>query len=198
MSRLVFEKKLPCGVFQTWDGPPPFDCFHVHQVHGVNFLSEGQNGQADGIFGKQEKPWAIKTADCLPVVVWGKNGFVFFHAGWRGIADQIHLSNYLNEISPIGAFIGPCISATKFEVSNDFTQHFPGSENFLDHTGDKKLFDLTAELTQGLQKAYPNITVDNSSQCTFTNTDFHSYRQNKTTLRNWNVFTSNELTHYNK
>lgn len=196
MSRVIFEKKLPCGLFQTWDDKPPFDCFHVHQVHGIDYLSEDEAGQADGIYGKQTKPWAIKTADCMPVVISGERGFVFFHAGWRGLADKIHLHDKVKALNPNYAFIGPHICAENFEVGEDFKQHFPSSRNFLPHKSGKQSFNLLAELTEGLQRAYSGITVEDSKLCTYDRKDLHSYRLDKTPKRNWNVFSGNDLKLY--
>lgn len=189
MSNLIFEKKLPNGIFQTWDDKPDFQCFHVHQVHGVAFASEGETHQADGIYGNQSLPWAIKTADCMPVIIIGEDGVVFFHAGWRGLADGIYLQTQVKNIKPTYAFVGPHICANNFEVGRDFHQHFPHSRHFLPHTVDKEKFDLLAELTDGLQNAYHGITVEHSQLCTYDRKELNSYRLNKTAKRNWNVFT---------
>ena len=197
MSTLLYQKEFPFGIFQTWDSKPDFECFRIHQVHGVDFCLESVTKKSDGIYGNQTKPWAIVTADCLPVLIHGKRGFVFFHAGWRGLAQAIHLTPQVQAIEPQLAFVGPHIKATNFEIGDDFLLNFPGSSNFGQHSSGKKCFDLLAELSQGLQKAYPNITVDDSQLCTFENNQFHSYRLDKTDKRNWNVFTSSTITTYN-
>lgn len=187
MSSLVFEQKLPCGIFQVWNDIPPFECFHVHQVHGIDFLTEQQSGKADGIYGPQTKPWAIKTADCMPVVIAGTKGAVFFHAGWRGLAQGIHLAKAVQAIEPFYAYIGPHIRVKNFEVGEDFHQHFPNSRHFLPHKSGKKYFDLLQELTDGLQSTYSGITVEHSKLCTYEIPWLHSHRLNQTARRNWNV-----------
>lgn len=193
MSQCLFQKEFDFGIFQTFDSKPDFECFRVHQVHGVDFNHENEDKKADGIYGKQTKAWAIITADCLPVVIHGKNGNVFFHAGWRGLADKIYLEPQVKAIEPFYAFIGPHICADKFEVQKDFYQHFPNSSSFLQHPDGKMTFDLLKELTAGLQSAYTGIQIDDAKLCTYKNDQFHSFRLDKTSKRNWNVFKSKTI-----
>ncbi len=197
MSSPIFEKAFDFGTFKTFDRKPDFECFHVHQIHGTEFASEGQLVKADGICGKQSLPWAIITADCLPVLIHGTKGNVFFHAGWRGIAENIHLSKDVSAIEPSFAFIGPHIQNDSFEVSDDFRANFPDSPNFANNQTGHLCFNLSAELTRGLQRLYPAITVEISDVCTLKDYRFHSYRLDKTEKRNWNVFTSADLKPYN-
>jgi len=189
MSEIVFEKKWDFGVFQTWNEKPPFETFHVHQVHGIDFLQENSSGQADGISGTQTRPWAIKTADCLPIVIIGHRGHVFMHAGWRGLAQKIHLHHEVEKIAPFYVFVGPHICADHFEVSSDFTENFPKSNNLKQSNDGKYSFDLFGQLVSDLKEKFKDITVENAKQCTFELPHLHSYRLNKTEQRNWNIFT---------
>ncbi len=193
MSDLIFEKSFDFGSFQTWNGKPPFECFRIHQVHGIDFNREQDEKKADGICGHQSQPWAIVTADCLPVVIHGAKGDCFFHAGWRGIADQIFLQNEVQSIEPQYAFIGPHINQANFEVQEDFKASFPGSRHFHQDNQGRVTFDLLGEITEGLQKAYKGIIVEDANLCTFNNTSLNSYRLDKTQKRNWNVFTSKAI-----
>lgn len=193
MSHCLFQKEFDFGVFQTFDSKPEFECFHVHQVHGVAFNLESEVKKADGIYGQQTMPWAIVTADCLPVLIHGNKGNVFFHAGWRGLADKIYLEAQVRAIEPTLAFVGPHISAKEFEVQMDFHQYFPHSSSFIQHTDGKLTFDLLKELTVGLQTAYTGIQIDDAKLCTYKNDPFHSFRLDKTSKRNWNVFTSKTI-----
>ncbi|MBH46804.1 MAG: hypothetical protein CME71_01395 [Halobacteriovorax sp.] len=197
MTSPIFEKTFDFGVFRTFDTKPSFDCFHVHQVHGIDFSKEGPQIKADGIYGEQSLPWAIITADCLPVLIHGNKGNVFFHAGWRGIVANIHLSSFVGKIEPRFAYIGPHIQRDSFEVSEDFHPNFPNSLNFGKNQVGHLCFNLSAELTRGLQRVYPAITVEVSDICTLKDSRFHSFRLDKTEKRNWNVFTSADLKPYN-
>lgn len=189
MSKVIFEKKWDFGIFQTWNDKPPFDTFHVHQVHGIDFNSEMDFSEADGICGKQTMPWSIKTADCLPILIMGQQGHVFMHAGWRGLANKIHLQPEVEKIAPQFVFIGPHICADHFEVSADFTENFPNSNNFKVQNDGKYSFDLLGQLIDDLKASYPSITIEDSKLCTFEESDLHSFRLDKTQKRNWNVFT---------
>jgi len=182
---------LPKGKFETWPEKPNFEFLHVHQVHGIEIASpQTLPTQADGLvvsWDEFDKPLAIKTADCLPIVVEGEKGVVFLHAGWRGIADQILLRPEIALIRPSFAFIGPSIHSCCFEVSEDFKHNFPSSINFKTTAG-KLFFDLQLEAKKQLLSKFPDISIKIDTHCTYCSDNFHSYRKNKTDKRNWNIY----------
>lgn len=187
----VYRENLNQGRFETWTEKPQMDFHHVTQVHGVDIVSiETLPCDADGIMASWKDlhlPMAIKTADCLPIVIEGEKGVVFLHAGWRGLADGILKRAEISLISPVRALIGPSIHVCCFEVSHDFTENFKGSENF-EETEGKLFFDLQLEAKQQLQDCFPNLLVSIAPVCTCCHQDFHSYRRDKTKNRNWNLY----------
>lgn len=164
---------------------------HVTQVHGSDIVSlETLPAEADGMvvsWNEFSTPLAIKTADCLPIVIEGEKGLVFLHAGWRGLAQGILTRPEITMIHPIRTFIGPSIHVCCFEVSQDFQENFPESPFFVKKEG-KFYFDLQQEARRILREAYSNLLVSIAPICTCCHDDFHSYRRNKTEQRNWNVF----------
>ncbi|MDZ5761285.1 peptidoglycan editing factor PgeF [Lyticum sinuosum] len=71
---------------------------------------------------------AIKTADCIPIILIDKNNKVVsvVHAGWRGAINNI-IKNSLEKMKDnganmkeISAFIGPCIQQNSYEVDYKF------------------------------------------------------------------------------
>jgi copper oxidase (laccase) domain-containing protein len=164
---------------------------HATQIHGVDIVSpETLPCEADGIFVSWEefdKPIAIKTADCLPVVIEGETGVVFLHAGWRGLAHGILERPEISMIKPQRVLIGPSIHDCCFEVSQDFLMNFPDSPNFK-KVGDKFFFNLQEEAKRILRKNYPTLLIQIAPVCTCCNESLHSYRRNKTTERNWNLY----------
>lgn len=189
--KTLYSENLNQGRFETWSHKPDIPLIHATQVHGTDIVSpETLPCEADGLVVSWEnldRPIAIKTADCMPIVIEGLKGVVFLHAGWRGLAEGILDRPEIDLISPVRALIGPCIHHCCFEVSEDFVENFPENENF--SIRDKKhYFNLPAEAKTQLQSRYSNLLVEVAPICTCCNEHFHSYRRNKTKERNWNLY----------
>ncbi len=191
MSSLSFEKEFGGYLFSIYKEKPNFATIEVNQVHGAVVLNDleqvNKENEADGLYSKDLKtPLAIKTADCLPIFVLGKKGASLLHAGWRGVHQEIVLVKEVQELEPFYFFIGPFIQADHFEVMNDFRQNFPKSKHFSEASG-KLYFDLGAETQDQIKSCYPHAKIEICPISTFNDEEFHSYRRNGTTQRNWNV-----------
>lgn len=186
-----FSEGLNRGRFETWTRKPEMNFLQVKQVHGVDIVSpETLPCEADGIFvslGEFDHPLAIKTADCLPIVIEGEKGVIFLHAGWRGLAQGILERPEIGMMNPQRVFIGPSIHECCFEVSEDFSAHFPGSPNFK-QVGKRFTFNLQEEARRKLREKFPSLLVQHAPVCTCCNESYHSYRRNKTQERNWNLY----------
>lgn len=189
---VAYQNSLNFGRFEVQTKMPEWEFHSVKQVHGTAIapLKELPT-EADGIvvyWDDFNLPLAIKTADCLPVIIEGEKGVVALHAGWRGLAQGILKQECIQEITPQRAFIGPSIHHCCFEVSEDFTQNFPDSPFFQRQKG-RLTFDLQQEARSQLQSLFPDLQIEISPICTSCNQDFHSYRRDKTlTERNWNLY----------
>ena len=186
---VAFSRTLKRGRFETWTVRPDFDFHQVEQVHGTDLVSvETLPSKADGLVCSWEDltaPLAIKTADCLPVVILGEKGVVHLHAGWRGLAEKILLRPEVDLIKPYYAFIGPHIQECCFEVSEDFKDNFP--ESTLIKRNEKYFFDLGQEALKQL-RSHPGLEVESAGICTCCTPELHSYRRDKPTQRNWNLY----------
>jgi len=187
----AYSEGLNRGRFETWTKKPETISLHPIQVHGTNIVTpEELPCEADGIIVAWEdfnKPLAIKTADCLPIVIEGEDGVVFLHAGWRGLADGILSRPEIERVKPQRVFIGPSIHPCCFEVSDDFKKNFPDSP-FFRSINNKTYFNLQEEAKRLLRKKFPSLLIQIAPVCTCCNEDLHSYRRNKTTDRNWNLY----------
>ncbi len=187
---VAFSRTLPVGRFETWTEKPPFEFHQVTQVHGTEIVSvETLPAEADGMilsWEDMDRPVAIKTADCLPVVILGEKGVVCVHAGWRGLAGEILSRPEVSLIRPYAAFIGPFIHDCCFEVSEDFAQNFP--ESPLLESENRFFFDLGEEARKQLLSVNPEMAIDVSDACTCCDRKLHSYRRNKPNQRNWNLY----------
>jgi polyphenol oxidase len=186
----VYKKEVQGGHFAVYGTKPNFPFYEVKQTHSaiISLLPHGE--EADGMilpFG-DVKALCIKTADCLPVYIKGKNKIAFIHAGWRGLHNKILCSDLLREIGPEYAFIGPAICREHYEVGSEFLNYF-GSQ-FVKEVKGKYYFDLIGQATSQLKQEYPNIIVEKSKLCTYESPKLHSFRLNKTTERNYNIFTN--------
>lgn len=188
---IPFREGLNRGRFETWTVKPEMEMLHVKQVHGTDIVSiDTLPADADGIVVSWEefdKPLAIKTADCMPIVIEGEKGVVFLHAGWRGLADGILKKPEVKMINPQRVFIGPSIHECCFEVSRDFVENFPGSP-FFKKDGDRYTFNLQQEARRQLRDIFPNLLIEIAPTCTACNKDFHSWRRDKNEKRNWNLY----------
>lgn len=188
---IPFSENINRGRFETWTTRPEMEFIHATQVHGIDIVSpETLPCEADGIFvslEKFDKPLAIKTADCLPVVIEGEKGIVFLHAGWRGLAGGILHRPEIEMINPQRVFIGPSIHECCFEVSEDFSQNFPESPFFTKREG-KCFFNLQEEAKRLLRIKFPSLLIQYAPVCTCCNLNFHSFRRDKTKERNWNLY----------
>jgi copper oxidase (laccase) domain-containing protein len=186
----ILSKKLPIGYFLVYDQRPNISLIEANQVHGIHLLTPDKSGQeGDGLITKSNDDClAIKTADCLPIVVLGHHGRALLHAGWRGLQQNIVDQDKIRQIAPYYFFIGPSIQCHSFQVTEEFHKHFPHSSHLYKQGG----FDLQQELKEQVAKYYKNAQVDDCSLDTYSDQRFHSYRRDKTSLRNWNLLV-NEL-----
>lgn len=194
MKTSIYQKTFSQAKFEVFTEEPSFSINKVKQVHGVVILNvEKITSDADGIFtDKKNIKLAIVTADCIPLVVQGENGFAHLHAGWRGVCDNIMTQKEIRNLIPSYFFLGPHIQACCYEVAQDFTKNFPNSDHFQNKDG-KIYFDLGQEAQARIQESFPNAKIEHSGVCTCCNEKFHSYRRNKTPLRNWNILSINKV-----
>ena len=189
--KLLFEKEFPTGWFRSFDEKPSGVFSSVHQVHSNVVLpvetEQLAEQKADGIVGPATASLAIKTADCLPVLVIGSHGIGLLHAGWRGLADGILTAAAVRELAPTAFFIGPCIRSCCFQVTSEFQAHFSATP--VQSMPDGTLhFDLVHEAYRQLSATFPNARVNDSGECTCCNMKYPSFRRDKTPQRIWNLW----------
>lgn len=193
---VLFEKQFSQGLFRVYDGDPHFEnlrfSIQTHSNIVVDFKTpELSTTIADGISGfwgeVEGESLAVKTADCLPILLIGEKGVAVVHAGWKGLATQILAAPLLKQIEPFSAFIGPCIHSCCFEVTSEFRQHFPDSP-FIESEGGQLRFNLIQEAEKQLKVLYTELKFEDSGQCTYCESKYSSFRRDKTTRRIWNCF----------
>ena len=170
----------------------------INQVHGSNVIELpcANMRSADAVFTKKIKTvCAIKTADCLPILLTNENGnFVAaIHAGWRSLGLGVieNTVRIINSDSEIFAWLGPSIGVEKFVVGHDVYNFFEKNDpdvldSFIKYQDKYKLCLPAAAkkklINTGVQKIFGS-TVDDDF-CTYNDEKrFFSYRRDKITGR---------------
>lgn len=181
----------------------PTEPVWLNQVHGITVYDAdnltiqsptpaGFVPTADAVVTCQiNKPLAIMTADCLPVVLSNVEGTVLgvAHAGWRGLAAGIleatlqALQQKSSASTQWQAWIGPAISQPYFEVGDDvysaFTRQDPAAVLYfsIGAQDSKWLADLPGLAQHCLHRAGVQL-VKRSNLCTYSHPEtFYSYRR---------------------
>lgn len=135
----------------------------------------------------------IKTADCIPIMIYDhKNkSCLAIHAGWKGVENQISLKALKNiqASQNLSVYLGPCIQQKSFEVDEDVFRlleksSFVKDDSIYYYKKDKYWVDLLAIVKSQILNYAPEAKIYQLSLDTFTDTQFNSYRRNKTTFRN--------------
>lgn len=136
---------------------------------------------------------AVRTADCLPVLLADRAGSVVAvaHAGWRGLAAGVleaTLAAMAVRADDVVAWIGPAIGPRAFEVGADVFDAYctldrGASAHFAPGREGKWLADLPA-LARRRLAAHGVAGTQGGHWCTHTDTDrFFSWRRNRATGR---------------
>lgn len=192
-NKPVLQFKLPEAKLCVYTSRPSFDFIEINQTHSdLNFSFEliNQDTTGDGIYtqSKTYPPLAIKTADCLPIVVIGTKGHAIIHAGWRGLASKNFIKKEILELKPYYFFIGPSIQKKSFKVTKEFILNFPAGKHFYSDNH----FDLQGFAAEQILKALPDATIKDCFINTHGHHQLHSYRQSQTSQRNWNILFSDK------
>ncbi len=186
--------------FGTRRDAPPEGVITVNQVHGTEILyvsasspcwGEGQSGYDVLITDRPGIPIAVKTADCLPILMAEpKRGIVAaVHAGWKGTLARVvekTIDRILSEggkIENITAALGPNMGADCYEIETDvarsFESEFPGWPLLKKKSEAKWLLDVAeANRHQLLERGVRPARIDRTELCTHCRPDlFHSFRR---------------------
>lgn len=182
---------------------PHLEFFKLQQIHSDKLTAASKTlipADAHYTTLKNRAP-LVQTADCLPVIVIGRNIVLSIHAGWRGVEQNI-ISKSLSSLTSYRftgaqAFIGPFIAKSSFEVGVDVADRL---ETCFENAGgnpelrpvvhshkdpEKKYVDLEPIARQQIQQAVPGLPVEVVGLDTFSDSRFHSFRRNRTKGRQW-------------
>ena len=152
---------------------PDVEFASLKQTHSSKVVEFDRNYDVEpladaGITGRDGVAPLIKTADCLPIMIAGLQSGVVgaIHAGWRGVADLIHLKavelmkTKCSQQERFLCIVGPHIHQTSFEIEEPVlrilaesaknTGHPP--EDYYYRRGNKFHFDLLKLVSHQLER----------------------------------------------
>jgi len=180
--------------------PPPSRVAWLEQVHGDHVVRvDAPSGvhepvaRGDAAFTTEsDLVLAVRTADCVPVLVAGPGVVAVAHSGWRGTASDVvgALVRALQDRvgvdpSDLVAAVGPAIGGDVYEVgaevvdglaSSGLPPEAYGHAPSPDHPEDRAVVDLKAAVVAQLRRRGV-VAVDVSSACTLRDTDLYSVRR---------------------
>jgi YfiH family protein len=164
---------------------------HSNEIKSIQEIKKSATPlNGDGIFWKDKDlnfndSVAIKTADCLSILIHNNHSHYLIHAGWKGLQRGI-----LNKIEHFDeAIFSPSIHSCCFEVTSEFRGYFPNSPNFF-KKNNSLYFDLQSEAVNQLKNISPDSKIKTNKKCTYcASENFHSFRRDKTKQRNYTLVT---------
>lgn len=192
-------KKIP-GIahgFGTIPDPRPGNAVTVKQVHGARILEpEGvlksePEGYDTVLTDRPGLAVAVKTADCLPILVVEPKSRVVaaVHAGWKGTLARVAQAAIRRIVEKGGrtenlvCALGPNMAGACFEVEEDvvadFEREFPGWPILKRLSETKWLLDVaTVNRLQLQEMGVTDTKIDRIDLCTHCRSDlFWSYRR---------------------
>lgn len=167
----------------------------LDQIHSTVAITveEETNRIADAAITRSpNRPLAIMTADCLPILLTNRQGteIAAIHAGWRGLVNGI-VTNTLEKMhsSPadLMAWIGPAICQSCYEVGQEVLdtaeKHYAFAPKAFLSQGEKWLANLPL-LAELILNSLGIPAVYQSKACSFEQkNEFYSYRREAQTGR---------------
>jgi YfiH family protein len=189
------------GTAHSQDWPPADRLVSLKQIHSdivfnADGAAPGRIGEGDALVSSRPGFLVgIRTADCQPILLVDEVNRVVaaVHAGWRGTVAEIGVkavrrmeaeygSNPDHILAAIGPSIGNCCYEVGPEVASQFQKFFPERDD-LDR---KTRIDLTEANRRQLLGAGVK-TVITGAPCTCCDSQYHSYRRDKSDGRMYSV-----------
>lgn len=174
----------------------PSEPVWLNQIHTdiVVDAVTGRNAKADASYTTQSNiVCAVRTADCLPVLITDKKGSVVaaIHAGWKSLCRDIieltvqqceKLNRYPQDLL---FWLGPAISAKYYEVGQDMKDFFEGYPEGFQEIPNKSGKYLADIVTLAKLRLIKKLKIDpaniyGGNFCTYSDPAlYHSARRDK-------------------
>jgi copper oxidase (laccase) domain-containing protein len=125
---------------------------------------------------------AVRTADCVPLVLIGQEAVGVVHAGWRGLASGVIQAAVAAMGDVRTAHVGPHIRAGCYEFGEDDLGHVAAALGD-DVRGTTTWGAPALDLAAGVRSALGGIPVVDTGACTACTDLYFSWRARKETAR---------------
>lgn len=160
----------------------------LDQVHGTDVVLVTQPGEHAGraadaaVTATPGCALAVRTADCVPIVLLGERAVGVVHAGWRGLAGGV-VANAVSALADLGdpphaAHLGPCIRPGCYEFGEpelDVLADRLGSHVRATTTWGTPALDLPGAVFAALRAAGVE-RIHDTSGCTACDRRWYSHR----------------------
>ena len=197
-KRLITAEQIPSEPYwlnQT-HSTVALDISQIKLQPPTGIVNNKQIFEADAAYTHQAKQvCVVLTADCMPLLFCSSKGdeVAAAHAGWRGLCNGIleeTVKKFSCKPSEIMVWMGPAISAKKYEVGEEIKKQFevidPEAKSafkLINIPEQKYLADLYLIAKQRLNSIGVN-KIFGGDYCTYTEQDkFFSYRRENRTGR---------------
>lgn len=129
----------------------------------------------------------IRTADCLPIVIETPTRIALLHAGWRGLAAGLvekvigRLLNHHCEQKEMRFYIAPSAKECCYEVGQEVLESLNLSR--IENNKFQRI-DLQILAAARVARNAPSASVEIDQRCTICSKNLHSFRRNRSSLRN--------------
>ena len=154
----------------------------MNQTHSdvVTFVKSPRVYDSDGIYTEKPKlGLVVQTADCMPILLNDKKRIGAIHSGWRGLKNNIVEKAIKKfDVNQLSISIGPHAQSCCYEIKEDVKKYF----NDYTEVRDDMFFLNMSQVLKDLSEEQ-GFQLEISSICTICNSSYNSYRENKTSKR---------------
>jgi len=158
----------------------------MNQTHSdvVTFVKSPRVYESDGIYTEKPKlGLVVQTADCMPILLNDKKRIGAIHSGWRGLKNNIVEKAIKKfDVNQLSISIGPHAQSCCYEIKEDVKKYF----NDYTEVRDDMFFLNMSQVLKDLSEE-KGFQLEISSICTICNSSYNSYRENKTSKRQFGV-----------
>ena len=158
---------------------------YCEQSHGnqIKFIADaGLTRGCDGILSESDMALAVRTADCVPLMIIDGDRIGAIHCGRKSVTSGIieNLQSNLGSVSAAKVFLAPHIRTKNYEVKADVVDQLNATKwrQFIVRDSQKSYFDMTAAVIFALDEI--GIKRENIVDCaidTFDDRRFFSARR---------------------
>ena len=158
----------------------------MNQTHSdvVTFVKSPRVYDSDGIYTQKPKlGLVVQTADCMPILLNDKKRIGAIHSGWRGLKNNIVEKAIKKfDVNQLSISIGPHAQSCCYEIKEDVKKYF---NDYTEVRGDMFFLNMSQVLKDLSEEQ--GFQLEISSICTICNSSYNSYRDNKTSKRQFGV-----------